>query len=87
MIILAWAAAGAAAAHMISREHFAFYLEKFSLWEVSIRLLSAFFLFFLLSKGGATITQPVYTHTHTNACPSIFVRTSPGKMYNSAPDP
>lgn len=46
MIILAWAAAGAAAAHMISREHFAFYLEKFSLWEVSIRLLSAFFLSF-----------------------------------------
>lgn len=42
MIILPRAAAGASAARMISREHFAFDLEKFSLWEVSIRLLIFF---------------------------------------------
>lgn len=40
MIILPWAAAGASTARMISRECFAFDLEKFSQWEVSIRLLS-----------------------------------------------
>lgn len=40
MIILPRAAAGVSAARMISRERFAFDLEKFSQWEVSIRLLS-----------------------------------------------
>lgn len=40
MIILPRAAAGVSTARMISRERFAFDLEKFSQWEVCIRLLS-----------------------------------------------
>lgn len=56
MIILPRAAAGVSTARMISRERFAFDLEKFSQWEVCIRLLS-------FSAG---LTPSLYnTHTHT----------------------
>lgn len=61
MIILPRAAAGVSAARMISRERFAFDLEKFSLWEVSIRLLSFFGEAPLMA-----LTPPfLSTHTHT----------------------
>lgn len=62
MIILTRAAAGVSAARMISRERFAFDLEKFSQWEVSIRLLSFFW------RGPTRGPHPslsVYPHTHT----------------------
>lgn len=62
MIILPRAAAGVSTARMISREHFAFDLEKFSQWEVSIRLLS-------FSAGPHSWPSPLplclHTHTHT----------------------
>lgn len=62
MIILPRAAAGVSAARMISRERFAFDLEKFSLWEVSIRLLSFFGEAPLMA-----LTPPfLSTHTHTH---------------------
>lgn len=62
MIILPRAAAGVSAARMISRERFAFDLEKFSQWEVSIRLLS----FFFGEAPLVALTPPsLSTHTHT----------------------
>lgn len=59
MIILPRAAAGASTARMISRERFAFDLEKFSQWEVSIRLLAV--------SAGAPRSQPppsLSAHAH-----------------------
>lgn len=59
MIILPRAAAGVSTARMISREHFAFDLEKFSQWEVSIRLLS-------FRRGPTHGPHPsLSSHTHT----------------------
>lgn len=61
MIILPRAAAGVSSARMISRERFAFDLEKFSQWEVSIRLLS-----FSAGPHSWPLPLPLHTHTHTD---------------------
>lgn len=60
MIILPRAAAGVSTARMISRERFAFDLEKFSQWEVSIRLLS-----FSAGPHSWPLPLPLPSHTHT----------------------
>lgn len=59
MIILPRAAAGVSTARMISRERFAFDLEKFSQWEVSIRLLS-----FSARPHSLPSPLPLCLHTH-----------------------
>lgn len=70
MIILPRAAAGVSTARMISRERFAFDLEKFSQWEVSIRLLS-----FSAGPHSWPLPLPLPSHTHTEA-------RSRGGLYN-----
>lgn len=62
MIILPRAAAGVSTARMISRERFAFDLEKFSQWEVSIRLLS-----FSAGPHSWPSPLPLCLHAHTHA--------------------
>ncbi len=79
MIILPRAAAGVSAARMISRERFAFDLEKFSQWEVSIRLLS-------FSARPHSWPSPLplclhtHTHTHTHSPEEAFIMDDEGKI-------
>lgn len=68
MIILPRAAAGVSAARMISRERFAFDLEKFSQWEVSIRLLS-----FSARPHSWPSPLPLCLHTHTLSPEEAFI--------------
>ena len=76
MIILPRAAAGVSTARMISRERFAFDLEKFSQWEVSIRLLSFF--------GEAPLMAPrpsfPSTHTYTHSPGEAFIMDDEGEI-------
>lgn len=64
MIILPRAAAGVSAARMISRERFAFDLEKFSQWEVRIRLLS---FSARPHSWPSPLPRRLQTHTHTHS--------------------
>lgn len=76
MIILPRAAAGVSTARMISRERFAFDLEKFSQWEVSIRLLS-----FSARPHSWPLTPPfLSTHTHAHTPGEAFIIDDEGKI-------
>ena len=83
MIILPRAAAGVSAARMISRERFAFDLEKFSQWEVRIRLLS--FSARPHSCPSLAVSTHTHTHTHSLSPEEAFIMDDEGEIQHLPP--